>query len=154
MHDVGEKNLEKHDKRRRKHKIGEQRLTGFLGVSTMSIANMPTAMQMLNETYIAPSTCAMKTAVTRHHRCGGMSPKKDISPLPAMMALSANSTLLAMIRYNTHSGKSTPSRGMPSSWLRMTRLKAMRKTAVRISMVRSFICILPDGLRRIPTFSY
>ena len=115
---------------------------------------MPTAMQMLNETYIAPSTCAMKTAVTRHHRCGGMSPKKDISPLPAMMALSANSTLLAMIRYNTHSGKSTPSRGMPSSWLRMTRLKAMRKTAVRISMVRSFICILPDGLRRIPTFSY
>ena len=33
---------------------------------------MPTAMQMLNETYIAPSTCAMKTAVTRHHRCGGM----------------------------------------------------------------------------------
>ena len=64
---------------------------------------MPTAMQMLNETYIAPSTCAMKTAVTRHQRCGGMSPKNDISPLPAMMALSANSTLLAMIRYNTHS---------------------------------------------------
>lgn len=31
MHDVGEKNLEKHDKRRRKHKIGEQRLTGFFG---------------------------------------------------------------------------------------------------------------------------
>lgn len=29
MHDVGEKDLEKHDKRRRKHKIGEQRLTGF-----------------------------------------------------------------------------------------------------------------------------
>lgn len=115
MHDVGEKDLEKHDKRRRKHKIGEQRLTGFAGVSTMSIANMPTAMQMLNETYIAPSTCAMKTAVTRHHRCGGMSPKKDISPLPAMMALSANSTLLAMIRYNTHSGKSTPSRGCPQA---------------------------------------
>lgn len=31
MHDVGEKDLEKHDKRRRKHKIGEQRLTGFFG---------------------------------------------------------------------------------------------------------------------------
>ena len=31
MHDVCEKNLEKHDKRRRKHKIGEQRLTGFFG---------------------------------------------------------------------------------------------------------------------------
>lgn len=31
MHDVGEKDLEKHDKRRRKHKIGEQRLTGFAG---------------------------------------------------------------------------------------------------------------------------
>ena len=27
----GEKDLEKHDKRRRKHKIGEQRLTGFFG---------------------------------------------------------------------------------------------------------------------------
>ena len=31
IHDVGEKDLEKHDKRRRKHKIGEQRLTGFFG---------------------------------------------------------------------------------------------------------------------------
>ena len=31
MHDVCEKDLEKHDKRRRKHKIGEQRLTGFFG---------------------------------------------------------------------------------------------------------------------------
>ena len=39
-----------------------------------------------------------------------MSPKKDIS-LPAMMALSANSTLLAMIRYNTHSGEEYAPRG-------------------------------------------
>ena len=31
MHDVCEKNLEKHDKRRRKHKIGEQCLAGLAG---------------------------------------------------------------------------------------------------------------------------
>ena len=40
MHDVGEKDLEKHDKRRRKHKIGEQRLTGFAGTYRSSFAGV------------------------------------------------------------------------------------------------------------------
>ena len=37
-------------------------------------------MLILNETYIAPSTCAMKIAETRHQRCGGMSPEEGHFP--------------------------------------------------------------------------
>lgn len=59
------------------------------GVSTVSMASIPAAMQTLNETYIAPRTCTTKIPATRHQRRGGdiseeghFSPARHNSPDP------------------------------------------------------------------------